>query len=209
MPCFDKKLEASRSDFYLNEAETREVDCVITSGTVTTLMMLFVFYEYGVHSLIYTSHCFIQERSRKCWRRKMFLWAMWNLHPLMNCKLCDILSLLNLLRKSPGIHFQNGLRDCILFLIQVQQCEWGWVPEPCWERVRGLPPSRVHLCCQAAVWRGGEGAHLQDPQVSVSGSFKGTVYSKILLPVVLCIHLECWCELPGFKSIGMSVFSRG
>uniref|UniRef100_A0A667ZAY8 Nuclear prelamin A recognition factor-like protein n=1 Tax=Myripristis murdjan TaxID=586833 RepID=A0A667ZAY8_9TELE len=32
MPCFDKKLEASRSDFYLNAAETREVDCVITSG---------------------------------------------------------------------------------------------------------------------------------------------------------------------------------
>lgn len=34
MPCFDKKLEASRSDFYMNKAETREVDCVITSGTV-------------------------------------------------------------------------------------------------------------------------------------------------------------------------------
>lgn len=38
MPCFDKKLEASRSDFYMNEAETREVDCVITSGTVITLL---------------------------------------------------------------------------------------------------------------------------------------------------------------------------
>lgn len=37
MPCFDKKLEASRSDFYMNKAETREVDCVITSGTVATL----------------------------------------------------------------------------------------------------------------------------------------------------------------------------
>lgn len=32
MPCYDKKLEASRPDFYLSEAETREVDCVITSG---------------------------------------------------------------------------------------------------------------------------------------------------------------------------------
>lgn len=32
MPCYDKKLEASRTDFYLTEAETREVDCVITSG---------------------------------------------------------------------------------------------------------------------------------------------------------------------------------
>lgn len=72
MPCFDKKLEASRSDFYLKEAETREVDCVITSGTVSTLMMLFVFMNVE-YILIYTSHCFMQERSRKCWRRKMFL----------------------------------------------------------------------------------------------------------------------------------------
>ncbi|KAL6102870.1 ciao3 [Pungitius sinensis] len=38
MPCFDKKLEASRSDFYLGEAETREVDCVITSGEVQKML---------------------------------------------------------------------------------------------------------------------------------------------------------------------------
>ncbi|KAM8844592.1 cytosolic Fe-S cluster assembly factor narfl [Spinachia spinachia] len=38
MPCFDKKLEASRSDFYLDEAETREVDCVITSGEVQKML---------------------------------------------------------------------------------------------------------------------------------------------------------------------------
>ncbi|XP_060946645.1 cytosolic Fe-S cluster assembly factor narfl [Limanda limanda] len=38
MPCFDKKLEASRSDFYLNKAETREVDCVITSGEVQKML---------------------------------------------------------------------------------------------------------------------------------------------------------------------------
>ncbi|XP_053708553.1 cytosolic Fe-S cluster assembly factor narfl [Synchiropus splendidus] len=38
MPCFDKKLEASRSDFYMNEAETREVDCVITSGEVLKML---------------------------------------------------------------------------------------------------------------------------------------------------------------------------
>ncbi|CAJ1076510.1 cytosolic Fe-S cluster assembly factor narfl [Xyrichtys novacula] len=38
MPCFDKKLEASRSDFYLNSAETREVDCVITSGEVQKML---------------------------------------------------------------------------------------------------------------------------------------------------------------------------
>ncbi|CAN9505871.1 unnamed protein product [Ophioblennius macclurei] len=38
MPCFDKKLEASRSDFYMNNAETREVDCVITSGEVQKML---------------------------------------------------------------------------------------------------------------------------------------------------------------------------
>uniref|UniRef100_A0A3Q3J9Q3 Iron hydrogenase small subunit domain-containing protein n=1 Tax=Monopterus albus TaxID=43700 RepID=A0A3Q3J9Q3_MONAL len=38
MPCFDKKLEASRTDFYLNKAETREVDCVITSGEVQKML---------------------------------------------------------------------------------------------------------------------------------------------------------------------------
>ncbi|XP_057717658.1 cytosolic Fe-S cluster assembly factor narfl isoform X2 [Corythoichthys intestinalis] len=38
MPCFDKKLEASRSDFYLSKAESREVDCVITSGEVQKML---------------------------------------------------------------------------------------------------------------------------------------------------------------------------
>ncbi|KAK7940326.1 hypothetical protein WMY93_003652 [Mugilogobius chulae] len=38
MPCFDKKLEASRSDFYLTNEETREVDCVITSGEVLKML---------------------------------------------------------------------------------------------------------------------------------------------------------------------------
>ena len=32
MPCFDKKLEASRNDFYNDLYRTRDVDCVITSG---------------------------------------------------------------------------------------------------------------------------------------------------------------------------------
>ncbi|XP_012275266.1 probable cytosolic Fe-S cluster assembly factor CPIJ010948 [Orussus abietinus] len=31
MPCYDKKLEASRQDFYNSLKETRDVDCVITS----------------------------------------------------------------------------------------------------------------------------------------------------------------------------------
>ena len=35
MPCFDKKLEASRGDFYSDLYSTRDVDCVITSGGCT------------------------------------------------------------------------------------------------------------------------------------------------------------------------------
>lgn len=57
MPCFDKKLEASRSDFYLDSAETREVDCVITSGNVTTQAMLFMSMNVSYH-LFFNSHVF-------------------------------------------------------------------------------------------------------------------------------------------------------
>ena len=32
MPCYDKKLEASRPDFFRQEHQTRDVDCVITTG---------------------------------------------------------------------------------------------------------------------------------------------------------------------------------
>ncbi|KAE8578895.1 hypothetical protein XENTR_v10023822 [Xenopus tropicalis] len=38
MPCYDKKLEASRPDFYNQEYETREVDCVITTGEVLRML---------------------------------------------------------------------------------------------------------------------------------------------------------------------------
>lgn len=33
MPCYDKKLEASREDFYNHQKSARDVDCVITSST--------------------------------------------------------------------------------------------------------------------------------------------------------------------------------
>lgn len=32
MPCYDKKLEASREDFFDMESESRDVDCVVTSS---------------------------------------------------------------------------------------------------------------------------------------------------------------------------------
>jgi iron only hydrogenase large subunit-like protein len=38
MPCYDKKLEASREDFYQDMYRTRDVDCVITSGEVETML---------------------------------------------------------------------------------------------------------------------------------------------------------------------------
>ncbi|XP_042293489.1 cytosolic iron-sulfur assembly component 3 [Sceloporus undulatus] len=38
MPCYDKKLEASRPDFFIHEHQTREVDCVITTGEVLKLL---------------------------------------------------------------------------------------------------------------------------------------------------------------------------
>ncbi|KAB7498135.1 Cytosolic Fe-S cluster assembly factor NARFL [Armadillidium nasatum] len=37
MPCFDKKLEASREEFYNSDFDTNEVDCVITSVEVEQL----------------------------------------------------------------------------------------------------------------------------------------------------------------------------
>ncbi|KAI0675100.1 iron hydrogenase [Trametes maxima] len=38
MPCYDKKLEASRQDFYSDVYATRDVDCVITTGELQLLM---------------------------------------------------------------------------------------------------------------------------------------------------------------------------
>ncbi len=38
MPCYDKKLEASRSDFYSAMHETRDVDCVLTTGELDLLL---------------------------------------------------------------------------------------------------------------------------------------------------------------------------
>uniref|UniRef100_A0A2I3HF31 Cytosolic iron-sulfur assembly component 3 n=1 Tax=Nomascus leucogenys TaxID=61853 RepID=A0A2I3HF31_NOMLE len=38
MPCYDKKLEASRPDFFNQEHQTRDVDCVLTTGEVLRLL---------------------------------------------------------------------------------------------------------------------------------------------------------------------------
>ena len=39
MPCYDKKLEASRTDFYNDIYSTRDVDLVITSAEVETMLL--------------------------------------------------------------------------------------------------------------------------------------------------------------------------
>ncbi|KZO98927.1 iron hydrogenase [Calocera viscosa TUFC12733] len=38
MPCYDKKLEASRQDFYKEQYATRDVDCVLTTGELALLL---------------------------------------------------------------------------------------------------------------------------------------------------------------------------
>ncbi|XP_044513435.1 cytosolic iron-sulfur assembly component 3 [Gracilinanus agilis] len=38
MPCYDKKLEASRPDFFNQQYQTRDVDCVITTGEILRLL---------------------------------------------------------------------------------------------------------------------------------------------------------------------------
>ena len=46
MPCYDKKLEASRSDFYSSLYSTRDVDCVLTTGELDLLLSELGFEPY-------------------------------------------------------------------------------------------------------------------------------------------------------------------
>ncbi|XP_006461098.1 hypothetical protein AGABI2DRAFT_185390 [Agaricus bisporus var. bisporus H97] len=41
MPCYDKKLEASRQDFFDDIFQTRDVDCVVTTGELELMMKEF------------------------------------------------------------------------------------------------------------------------------------------------------------------------
>lgn len=52
MPCYDKKLEASRSDFYNDIYRTRDVDCVLTSGELN-FVLLMNFNDY--HLIMYNT----------------------------------------------------------------------------------------------------------------------------------------------------------
>lgn len=47
MPCYDKKLEASRSDFYSEAYNTRDTDCVLTTGELDLLLQDLGFDPYS------------------------------------------------------------------------------------------------------------------------------------------------------------------
>lgn len=40
MPCFDKKLEASRDQFFDVDTQTKDVDCVVTSSMITINLII-------------------------------------------------------------------------------------------------------------------------------------------------------------------------
>lgn len=69
--------------------------------------------------------------------------------------------------------------------LQVQQCERGRVPEPRGRGVRRIPPPRLHLRRQGTLRRGGEGAHLQDPQVRPSEAEAGGARVSYSVPCVI------------------------
>jgi iron only hydrogenase large subunit-like protein len=48
MPCYDKKLEASREDFTNQQLHTRDVDCVITASERILILI------FHMHSSIYS-----------------------------------------------------------------------------------------------------------------------------------------------------------
>lgn len=56
MPCYDKKLEASREDFYNQQKETRDVDCVITSSMYTLISILNHLEVIKMYVYIYRVH---------------------------------------------------------------------------------------------------------------------------------------------------------
>ncbi|VDO22591.1 unnamed protein product [Haemonchus placei] len=89
MPCFDKKLEASRPDFHVpGTTDVRETDCVISTGQsslqtflISTLIILDIVMFQSNVTLVYA--CILKEFStgtlaehqvalQKCWSEDMF-----------------------------------------------------------------------------------------------------------------------------------------
>lgn len=53
-PCFDKKLEAVREEFYNSLLETRDVDCVLTSGSLFSRPTDTCLQKYSTYRFIIT-----------------------------------------------------------------------------------------------------------------------------------------------------------
>lgn len=64
-------------------------------------------YECGV-PVFYTFYCLIQERFRKCWRRKTCLLIMWSLQPQIQCKFCASLLFVASFRINCSMNFQKN-----------------------------------------------------------------------------------------------------
>lgn len=64
MPCYDKKLEASREDFFSEVNNSRDVDCVITSSK----FLWHIFQVYMLWMYVYGLFVF-QSKLSKCWKR--------------------------------------------------------------------------------------------------------------------------------------------
>lgn len=57
MPCYDKKLEASREDFFSEANNSRDVDCVITSSKFQVLCGFYGLFSDLVFLLLFLYHC--------------------------------------------------------------------------------------------------------------------------------------------------------
>ncbi len=58
MPCYDKKLEASREDFYNDLYRTRDVDCVISSGQSVLVFVSISLYSSNIF-IVLCCCCFV------------------------------------------------------------------------------------------------------------------------------------------------------
>jgi len=66
MMCYDKKLEASREDFFSDVYRTRDVDCVITTGAVASRRDRAAI-DHGAHETPRVRR--VQIRVQASWRR--------------------------------------------------------------------------------------------------------------------------------------------
>ena len=48
MPCYDKKLESSRKEFYNEFHQSKDVDCVLSTSMFKLLIFLFIFFIWKI-----------------------------------------------------------------------------------------------------------------------------------------------------------------